>query len=428
MGSRMPDLFSVLGYRRRWLFLSLLSKRTISDSAPIVIGGSERSGTTLFRVLLGRHPEIVCGRESTVFLRRISGPQEIGRRFDFDPGVIEQWQRESRSQVEFIERFRAAVLASEGKPIWADKTPPNVSRFRYIRRHFPRARLIHIIRDGRDVVCSLRSQSWARVRGHDRSSPEALRICADHWASRVNSGRQLLGDSGFLEIRYEELVKHPEHVLRRVTDFLGVEWCEEMLVPERQGDDEYELRARSEISESSIGRWRQELSASELELLDRRIGPLLLELGYQADPIWTAYMGPRKPVPGAISPSSAGIPLPRPLAESAGVSLRQSTRLSWHRRALERLPKPLRARLADVHVLYHAAKDRRVPWLARAAASLGIAYFLSPIDLIPDNIPVIGYLDDVTVLWLGMRIAISLSPAGVMAELRAAAAVALGLA
>src|SRR4051794_8815311 len=177
-----------LGYRRRWQLLSLFLPRAVSQSAPILIGGCHRSGTTLLRVLLGRHPEIASGPESTVFLKRISSATEIGGLFGMDPVRIEQWQRESRTQVEFIERFQAAVLAAAGKSIWAEKTPGNVVRFDFVRRHFPNARFVHIIRDGRDVVCSFREQRWPKPCGR-RSSLEELRRSAEYWAHHVAAGR-----------------------------------------------------------------------------------------------------------------------------------------------------------------------------------------------------------------------------------------------
>ncbi len=75
----------------------------------------------------------------------------------------------------------------------------------------------------------------------------------------------------------------------------------------------------------------------------------------------------------------------------------------------------------DVHALYLAARDPRTPWYAKALA-LGIAaYALSPIDLIPDFIPVLGYLDDAILLPLAIMLAVRLVPPDVMAEHRAAA-------
>lgn len=75
----------------------------------------------------------------------------------------------------------------------------------------------------------------------------------------------------------------------------------------------------------------------------------------------------------------------------------------------------------DAVVLYIAARDPRTPWLAKLVAASVAAYALSPIDLIPDFIPVIGYLDDLIIVPLGLLLVIRLVPPEIMAEHRAAA-------
>src|SRR5215475_7519726 len=75
----------------------------------------------------------------------------------------------------------------------------------------------------------------------------------------------------------------------------------------------------------------------------------------------------------------------------------------------------------DVHAIYLASRDPRVPWYAKAIAIAVAAYALSPIDLIPDFIPVVGYLDELIIVPLGIWLVISLVPGDVMAECRAQA-------
>jgi uncharacterized membrane protein YkvA (DUF1232 family) len=75
----------------------------------------------------------------------------------------------------------------------------------------------------------------------------------------------------------------------------------------------------------------------------------------------------------------------------------------------------------DVVALWIAARDRRVPWYAKLTAGCVAAYALSPIDLIPDFIPVLGSLDDILLVPLGIMLAVHLIPAPLMAEFRAAA-------
>jgi uncharacterized membrane protein YkvA (DUF1232 family) len=75
----------------------------------------------------------------------------------------------------------------------------------------------------------------------------------------------------------------------------------------------------------------------------------------------------------------------------------------------------------DIHALYLASRDPRVPLYAKAAAIAVAAYALSPIDLIPDFIPVLGYLDDLVIVPLGIMLAVRLVPAALMEEFRASA-------
>jgi len=76
---------------------------------------------------------------------------------------------------------------------------------------------------------------------------------------------------------------------------------------------------------------------------------------------------------------------------------------------------------ADAYALYLAYGDPRVPWYARLLVGAIVAYALSPIDLIPDFIPVIGYVDDLLLLPAGIALAVRLIPQGVLEEHRAAA-------
>ena len=86
-----------------------------------------------------------------------------------------------------------------------------------------------------------------------------------------------------------------------------------------------------------------------------------------------------------------------------------------------RLKEWARAIRRDVHALWLAGRDPRVPWYAKAFALLIAAYALSPIDLIPDFVPILGYLDEVILLPPAILLAVKLVPPELMAEHRAAA-------
>ncbi|MFC4639460.1 YkvA family protein [Deinococcus hohokamensis] len=89
---------------------------------------------------------------------------------------------------------------------------------------------------------------------------------------------------------------------------------------------------------------------------------------------------------------------------------------------LERLREAARHLKAELLALSHAARDPRTPWPARALALLVLAYALSPIDLIPDFIPVLGQLDDLLLVPAGLWLALRLIPPVVLADARAEAA------
>jgi uncharacterized membrane protein YkvA (DUF1232 family) len=80
--------------------------------------------------------------------------------------------------------------------------------------------------------------------------------------------------------------------------------------------------------------------------------------------------------------------------------------------------KQVRKLKKETYALYLACKDSRVPWYARALAAVVVAYALSPIDLIPDVIPVIGYLDDAILVPLGIILVLRMIPPSVLAECR----------
>ena len=92
-----------------------------------------------------------------------------------------------------------------------------------------------------------------------------------------------------------------------------------------------------------------------------------------------------------------------------------------HGTVLEKLKQRARALKREIHALYFAARDPRTPWYAKALIAAVVAYALSPIDLIPDFIPILGYLDDLFLLPIGIYIALRLVPAEVLSDARRAA-------
>src|SRR5207249_3033064 len=91
----------------------------------------------------------------------------------------------------------------------------------------------------------------------------------------------------------------------------------------------------------------------------------------------------------------------------------------WHDvKSIEAWKKRARQLRTEVYAIYLAYRDPRVPWYARLFAACVVGYAFSPIDLIPDPIPVLGYLDDLVLVPLGIALAVKMIPPPVMAECR----------
>ncbi|MGA9350981.1 MAG: YkvA family protein [Anaerolineae bacterium] len=93
---------------------------------------------------------------------------------------------------------------------------------------------------------------------------------------------------------------------------------------------------------------------------------------------------------------------------------------------IERWKQRARELKTETYAIYLAYKDPRTPWYARLFAACVVGYAFSPIDLIPDPIPVLGYLDDLVLVPLGIAIALKMIPSPVMTECREKAREAMG--
>ncbi len=264
------------------------------DSHPsdaVFILGCGRSGTTLLRAMLSRHPRLWGGPESWIFVQPIE-PKTLAWKFGVDESAVRALLASSPTAVQFAGKFFDQCAHTAGKERWIEKTPRHVQCLAYLLSSFPRARFIHMIRDGRDVACSLRNHPKAAIRGNrviPLQTNNPIQKCIRRWVDDTSAGLTYRGHPRLSEVRYEELALNPEPVVRRVCTFLGEDFTEKLLATEptdtakTQGD-----RARSpsnimsfdSVTTSSIGRWKKDLSSSELATVMRIGGPLLEALGY----------------------------------------------------------------------------------------------------------------------------------------------------
>lgn len=264
--------------------------------APIVLGGCGRSGTTLLRMMLDSHRRICCGPESSLFRRRAIDADWLADRFGFPRAEVAAIRDAARSRPAFIEGFAGLCMRKAGKARWAEKTPRNISRVGEIFRCFPEARFVHVLRDGRDVACSLRTHPRHKVvdgKLVPTGNWRPIAGCARRWVRDIEGSRRWWDDPRFHTVRYEDLVLDPRPALERVMAFVGEEWDEAMLT-HAAADSPFRDATRfaqnpealGSLSTASLSRWQRDLDEKDRRIFKRIAGPLLVELGYARDDDW----------------------------------------------------------------------------------------------------------------------------------------------
>ena len=269
------------------------------------MGGAPRSGTTLLRNLLDRHPGIRAGAETKLFVPGAFNLAWLAEAYEVPRPELDAMRRSSASQAAFIDAFAVHVRTAAGKGRWAEKTPQNIRHLDWILARFPGASVIHIIRDGRDVICSMRQHPdwrWLESGWQKVPVPRSLAWYAQRWLADTAAGMAWQQDSRYVEVRYEDLVSDPGATMRAVCDGIGepagADWL--TLVGRRAGPAEGggdagdvgqtadamdqptgRLDYEGAVSDASVGRWRTELSAAEQREVMRHCGTRLRELGYE---------------------------------------------------------------------------------------------------------------------------------------------------
>jgi Sulfotransferase family len=269
-------------------------------SAPLIVLGVSRSGTTLLRVMLDRNSELAIPDES-FFIPQLA--DRHGRRIDPERFVddlrrlpaIRDWgvplddvRRRLRPELPLGEAIAAvyeAYAAREGKRRWGDKTPMYMRHLGLLDRLFPDAEYVHLIRDGRDAAVSflampegISAGAWAK--------PRSVAEFGCEWRREVTAARRLgarVGPARYHELRYEALVEDPERELRRICAFAGLSFDSGML--EGAGESPSAAKPHQQrLKQAPTGRvrdWRTELDEADERAFEDLAGDLLAELGYE---------------------------------------------------------------------------------------------------------------------------------------------------
>jgi hypothetical protein len=267
--------------------------------APVVVLGVSRSGTTLLKQMLDRHPDLAIPTES-YFLPQLwdrhgqrpdreaflADLPRLARLRDWDVSVSEIGERLPRdpSFAEAVQSIYQAYADARGKPRFGDKTPSYMQQLELLERAFPDARYAHLIRDGRDAALSFLALS--RKPTFNLARPRGVGGFADQWRREVEGARRFsrkrLGDR-YCEVRYEDLVADPEASLGRLCGVLELEFDPAMLDYHEQ-PDAGTLRDHPKLAEPptpGLRSWREQLPPRQAELFEAIAGDPLSDLGYK---------------------------------------------------------------------------------------------------------------------------------------------------
>lgn len=276
------------------------SMSSVRWEGPLFIVGMPRSGTKLLRGLLSKHRRIRILAAETDFLaffeewierhgrpvsaeafERFAREVQAGNYFNFRhktaPFRWQEWRAACNGHFDvggLFEGFARHELDAERGSglIWADKSPAYIRHIPLILRHFPGARVVHIVRDVRDHCVSMRN-TW----GKD------LRRSAWRWGRDVlKAHRQCVSMPGrCLELRFEQLLQDPEMQMRRICLFLDLEFSADLTQLAQSVEGRGDAAGRTDIVRDNFRKFEQRLTRKEIASIESLAWNAMQALGYQ---------------------------------------------------------------------------------------------------------------------------------------------------
>ena len=268
----------------------------------LFVVGCPRSGTTWVQLLLSRHPAVATAPETQIFAYYLDHFQRQWRHELSGAGRREQGSAGlsrllSEADFEELCRLNARLVLDKiagrrpGASLVVEKSPRHALHAEMIRRLFPDALFLHVVRDPRDTVASL----MAAGRGWGAGwAPRNAIEGARWWREHVHAARRVREPAaGYREVRFEELVRAPVAQLQGILEWLGLPaettFCEEAvaaceLSKLREGADPKtmpgERAPRDFFRKGAPGGWRGDLSRTDARIVEHVCAPLMQELGY----------------------------------------------------------------------------------------------------------------------------------------------------
>ncbi|GAB4500235.1 MAG: hypothetical protein OHK003_19530 [Anaerolineales bacterium] len=248
--------------------------------------GCARSGTSILGELIASHPDVK-------YIFEAHSTWEMG-----GLGVNDSHRLTSEYATDEVKskirKWFQEQAGNEG--LLVEKKPRNILRIPFVREIFPEAKIIHIIRDGRDVACSMipgcGGEEWNHLkpptwRQYFDNYKGGIR-CGYAWREIVEIGLSDLQNTDHLQIRYEDLLANPISTAEKIFQYLGLNFhdnvaafCERI-----SNDTNFSYHAKNQEQwyrqnhRNRVGRWRENLTEQEQVTLTNILSPLLSRLGY----------------------------------------------------------------------------------------------------------------------------------------------------
>jgi hypothetical protein len=250
---------------------------------PIFIGGMMKSGTSLLRVLISNHPNIYGGLETHWFNSDIlinfkdhNSPRIklLRELYDVDESDFINLQQCSTSGIDFFNNFMIYCAERANKKRWVEKTPDNIFHLPLIKKTWPSAKFIHVIRDHRDIYASWKKNNKLDLAQFIINVKRIKEIIPDY---------KELNNKFYMEINYLDIILDTTNSLKKIFEHMDEPWVEGL---DNYGGDSFAydkilettnkvsptaLSLRKPIFQTSIGRWKNILSAEEIQAIEKEM-------------------------------------------------------------------------------------------------------------------------------------------------------------
>lgn len=268
----------------------LHGKRKYVSRIPVVfVVGCPRSGTTLLQTLLKSFKELDGTEGEVCLFQDVKNYDLMENEFGIEKKELEKLIKMSKKDVVLLSEL---ILKEYGKnkkiKFIVLKAPKYILFLKNITTYFPNSKIIHIIRDGRDVSVSTQEYFLEQTK-----KKFLFEYGVRTWVVSINQGKKFRENKNYLEVRYENLVEDPYNTLKNVSEFLQVKPATKKRIFEfykalnpKKVISTHRTQLLKPIYKDSIGKYKDEMMGKQKTIFKKIAGNTLKELNYEKNSNW----------------------------------------------------------------------------------------------------------------------------------------------